>query len=251
MLRSWWSEFLFSACEFKKALERDWMLRRYYKWSHGQVPVEDRILDGMERIKLEIITSWRLMVKRLLDISVSTLGLIVFSPVMAVTAIAIKLDSPGPVIFRQSRVGMKGRQFFMYKFRTMHEDAEAATGPVWASQNDPRVTRVGNLLRKTHLDELPQLWNVLEGTMSVVGPRPERPYFVNELRKWIPHYDRRLCAKPGITGLAQIKRRYDETIADVRKKVRYDILYIQKMCPLLDMKVIALTVLAVLGRTGR
>ena len=125
------------------------------------------------------------------------------------------------------------------------------TGPIWASSRDARITRIGTFLRRAHLDELPQFFNVLRGDMSLVGPRPERPHFVKQLRKAIPHYDRRLCVKPGITGLAQIKRRYDESIADVKKKVRYDVLYIRKMCPVLDFMVLALTVKAVLMGTGR
>jgi lipopolysaccharide/colanic/teichoic acid biosynthesis glycosyltransferase len=133
----------------------------------------------------------------------------------------------------------------------MRQDAELATGPVWAKQDDPRITRVGSFLRKTHLDELPQFFNVLKGEMSIVGPRPERPHFVSELRKAIPHYDRRHFARPGVTGLAQVKRRYDETLKDVRNKVRYDVLYIRKMCPFLDMKLIFMTVGACLLRTGR
>ena len=139
----------------------------------------------------------------------------------------------------------------MYKFRSMIQNAEDTSGPVWAKADDPRITRIGKFMRKTHLDELPQLYNVLRGDMSIVGPRPERPYFVNELRKVIPHYDRRFYAKPGITGLAQIKRHYDETLSDVKKKLRYDRLYVQKMCPLLDLKVMAMTVGSVILQTGR
>jgi lipopolysaccharide/colanic/teichoic acid biosynthesis glycosyltransferase len=166
-------------------------------------------------------------------------------------ALAVKLDSAGPIIYSQTRVGLRGKHFKIYKFRTMRQDAELLTGPVWARQNDARITRIGNFLRKTHLDELPQFFNVIKGEMSLVGPRPERPHFVSELRTAIPHYDRRHFAKPGVTGLAQVKRSYDETIADVRKKVRYDVLYIKKMCPLLDIKVIFMTLGECILRTGR
>ncbi len=251
VLRSWWLELVQSAGEFRKTLERDWMLRRYQKWTHGQTTWEDRLMDSAERTRIQLITSWRIGVKRFLDVFVSIVGVALASPLMALIALAVKLDSPGPALYRQTRVGLRGRLFEMYKFRTMRQDAEAKSGPVWAKENDPRITKLGNFLRKTHLDELPQFFNVLKGEMSLVGPRPERPYFVNELRKVIAHYDRRHCAKPGITGLAQIKRRYDETLADVRKKVKYDVLYIQKMCPLLDIKVIALTMVAVILKTGR
>ncbi|MBI4358219.1 MAG: exopolysaccharide biosynthesis polyprenyl glycosylphosphotransferase [Candidatus Omnitrophica bacterium] len=246
--------------ELKNQLELYRLYRRYQKMRAGELPWEDRFFSifesaflskSLRMIRGRIILSWRRAVKRTLDVTVSLVSLVLSSPLMALIAIAIKLDSRGPVYFKQTRVGMRGKIFNMYKFRTMQEDAEAKTGPIWAKENDPRITRLGKLLRKTHLDELPQLFNVLRGEMSLVGPRPERPYFVSEFRKLIPHYDRRLYAKPGITGLAQIKRRYDETIADVKKKVRYDVLYIRKMCPVLDFMVLAMTIKAVVLGTGR
>ncbi len=236
------------------------MFRRYQKMRVGELPWEDRIISTFEKsslskslkvLRVRLVLSWRSMVKRSLDILVSLTGLVVSFPLMTLLAVAIKATSRGPIFFKQTRVGMRGKIFNMYKFRTMLQDAEAKSGPVWAKENDPRVTQIGTFLRKTHLDELPQFINVLRGEMSLVGPRPERPYFVQEFRKVIPHYDRRLFAKPGITGLAQIKRRYDETIHDVKKKVRYDVLYIRKMCPVLDMMVLAMTVKAVVLGTGR
>jgi len=236
------------------------MFRRYQKMRVGELPWEDRIISIFEKsslskslkvLRVRLVLSWRSMVKRSLDILVSAFGLTVTFPFLVLIATAIKTTSRGPIFFKQTRVGIRGKIFNMYKFRTMMQDAEAKSGPVWAKENDPRVTRIGAFLRKTHLDELPQFINVLRGEMSLVGPRPERPYFVQEFRKVIPHYDRRLFAKPGITGLAQIKRRYDETIHDVKKKVRYDVLYIRKMCPVLDMMVLAMTVKAVVLGTGR
>jgi len=237
--------------ELKANLERDYLLRRYQKLVSGQIPLEDRLIDAAAKVYIQSILSWRVFVKRALDISVSLTGIILGLPLLAVIAVAVKLSSSGPVFYSQTRVGQKGKLFQIYKFRSMRQDAETKSGPVWAKENDPRVTKVGDFLRKTHLDELPQLFNVLSGEMSVVGPRPERPHFVKELRQQIPHYDKRHYAKPGITGLAQIKRRYDDSIDDVKKKVRYDVLYIKKMCPFLDVKVIALTAFTVILKTGR
>jgi len=246
--------------ELKNEFQLYLLYRRYQKMRSGGIPWEERFLSvfaksalrrSLKTLSYRIVISWRRVVKRSLDLTVSIIGIVVSAPVMALIALAIKLDSRGPVLFKQARVGMKGKIFNMYKFRTMCQDAEVKTGPVWAKENDPRVTRMGSFLRKTHLDELPQFFNVLTGEMSLVGPRPERPYFVQEFRKIIPHYDRRLAAKPGVTGLAQIKRRYDETIEDVKKKVRYDVLYIRKMCPVLDIMVLAMTFKSVVLGTGR
>lgn len=165
--------------------------------------------------------------KRALDLMVATIGLIILAPVCLPIALTIRLDSPGPVLFRQWRVGEAGpdhtRLFLMIKFRTMRADAEAKTGAVWASRNDPRITRVGRFLRKTRLDEIPQLINVLRGDMSMVGPRPERPGIVPRLEAQIPFYAERVVGvRPGITGLAQVYQGYDETVEDVRCKVGYD-----------------------------
>ncbi len=237
--------------DLKRETQLFYFYRRYQKAFEGQIPFEEKIALLLTKITTSLAVSWRRVVKRALDVVASFIGLVLVSPVMAVVAIAVKLESKGPAIFKQTRVGLKGKVFNMMKFRTMHQDAEAKTGPVWAQKGDPRVTRFGRFLRETHLDELPQLINVLKGEMSLVGPRPERPYFVNEFRKLIPHYDRRLCVKPGITGLAQLKRHYDETIADVKKKLKYDVLYAQKICPYLDAKLLAMTVGSVILRTGR
>lgn len=237
--------------ELQKNLKRDFLLRRYQKLSEGEVPFEDLFFETVAHFWTALKHSWRRMTKRALDLFVATAMLIFGSPVMLLVAIAVKVTSPGPVLYSQVRVGKKGKTFKMYKFRSMRQDAELKSGPVWAQENDPRVTPLGLFLRKTHLDELPQLFNVFRGDMSLVGPRPERPHFVKQLRKEIPHYDKRHYAKPGVTGLAQVRQRYDENIQDVKRKVRYDVLYIKKMCPLLDLKVIALTALTVIFKTGR
>jgi poly-beta-1,6-N-acetyl-D-glucosamine synthase len=180
-------------------------------------------------------------VKAFIDFMSAAAGLIVASPVMAAVAVAIKLDSKGPAIFKQKRVGLDGRIFTMYKFRSMVVDAEKNTGAVWATKNDPRVTRLGKFIRKTHLDELPQLINVLKGDMSMIGPRPERPDFVRTLNQQIEGYTRRLEVKPGITGLAQVCHKYDETLQDVRMKVKYDVEYIEKASLKTDMYVTLMT----------
>ena len=173
-----------------------------------------------------------------MDYSISFIGLLIASPVLIVTGIAIKITSSGPVFYTQVRVGKDGRLFNIIKFRTMRADAEFQTGPVWTKKNDSRITTIGRFLRRTHIDELPQLINVLKGDMATIGPRPERPHFVDMLNNEIHGYTRRLAVKPGITGLAQCYCKYDETITDVRRKLRYDVLYIKNRCWRLDMQII-------------
>ena len=192
---------------------------------------------------------WRLVLKRFVDVVAACIGLVITAPVLALIALAVKLDSNGPVWYLQERVGRFGDLFQMYKFRTMRVDAEAA-GPVWAGgDEDPRVTRLGKFLRRSHLDELPQLFNVLTGDMSLVGPRPERLCFVEQLDRAIPRYDERLLIQPGMTGLAQVHYRYDQTIADVKRKLRFDLLYVKRMCLMLDARILAWTFIVVM--TGR
>jgi sugar transferase (PEP-CTERM system associated) len=190
--------------------------------------------------------------KRLLDLAASGLLLFVSAPVMALTALAIKLDSAGDVLFRQERVGEGARNFIIYKFRSMSADAESHSGPVWASEDDPRITRVGKWLRKFRLDELPQLWNVLKGDMSLVGPRPERPYFVQQLKAKIPFYDQRSAAKPGVTGWAQVRYAYGASEEDALEKLKYDLYYIKNCSVWLDLLILFETVRIVLfGRGSR
>jgi sugar transferase (PEP-CTERM system associated) len=178
-------------------------------------------------------------------------GLAVLSPLLALVAIAIKLESRGPVLYRQTRVGEGGRTFEILKFRSMRQDAEAGTGAVWAGENDPRVTRVGRFIRSTRIDELPQLWNVVRGDMYFVGPRPERPEFVEKLRKEIPFYDHRHTVKPGITGWAQINYRYGASIDDTIEKLHFDLYYIQNMSPIIDLDIVIGTMRVVLGAENK
>ena len=201
--------------------------------------------------------------KRALDVVASSIGLLILSPFFLLIALAIKLDSPGPIFYAQVRVGINrrrprrngepptgerrkadtfGRPFLIYKFRSMVVDAERNTGPVWASLRDSRITRVGKFLRRTRLDETPQLWNVLRGEMSVVGPRPERPVFFESLMASIPDYPKRCGALPGITGLAQVKSRYDTSVESANRKLQYDLYYLKNGRILLDLKIMAATV---------
>jgi sugar transferase (PEP-CTERM system associated) len=179
-----------------------------------------------------------LAVKRTIDVVMSFLGLILSAPLILLTTLAIKLESRGSVFYRQERVGQNDRRFILYKFRSMTEDAEAKLGPVWASERDPRVTRVGAILRKIRIDEIPQMINVLKGEMSFVGPRPERPYFVERLKRNIPYYDLRHSVKPGITGWAQISYRYGDSEQDAVEKLQYDLYYIKHMSPIFDLQII-------------
>lgn len=180
--------------------------------------------------------------KQAIDFLLASAGLLLLSPLFLIVSILIKIDSPGTAFFKQRRVGKDGRPFRMWKFRTMREDAESETGPVWAGEDDPRITRLGCFLRKSHIDELPQLINVFRGEMSLIGPRPERPEFVEEINGSIPHFNERLKVRPGITGLAQVRYRYGASIKDAARKLEYDLLYIKKMCWMLDFRILFWTV---------
>jgi lipopolysaccharide/colanic/teichoic acid biosynthesis glycosyltransferase len=184
--------------------------------------------------------------QRVADIFLSGLGLITGAIPFLVIAIAIKIDSAGPVLYRQARVGKGGKVFQMFKFRTMYNDAERMTGPVWAAAQDPRSTRVGALLRRLRLDELPQLFNILMGDMTFVGPRPERPEFVYHFIRYMPAFDRRHEVKPGVTGLAQMKNGYDDSAMSIYKKIRWDMQYLKKRCMTMDLYVLRRTVVLVL-----
>ena len=185
-----------------------------------------------------------------MDISISILGVIVLWPIMLAVAVAIKLTSDGSIWYHQRRVGQHGRVFTVHKFRSMREDAEAATGPVWASQGDPRVTPVGGFLRRSRLDELPQLWNVLKGDMSFVGPRPERPEFVAELTQRIRFYPQRHIVRPGLTGWAQVRYTYGATAEDALQKLQFDLFYIKNLSIALDLFIILETIKTVILRKG-
>lgn len=200
--------------------------------------------------------------KREIDVSFASVGILILLPVFVLIAIGIKLDSQGPVFYSQERIGHDrrwrrgclaaggdrrhadafGRPFMIRKFRTMVANAERDTGPVWASARDSRVTRVGRFLRRTRLDETAQLWNVLRGEMSLVGPRPERPTFVKSLAASLPDYPERYSALPGITGLAQVKSDYDTSLESVHRKLQYDLYYLKNGCLLLDLRIMAASV---------
>jgi sugar transferase (PEP-CTERM system associated) len=190
--------------------------------------------------------------KRLLDIALAGIGLLLASPLMAAAAIAIRLDSPGAILYRQQRVGQHGRLFNLFKFRSMRHDAEAKTGAVWASEGDPRITRVGRFLRKSRLDEVLQLWNVLRGDMSIVGPRPERPEFVESLIKEIPFYRQRHTVKPGLSGWAQVSYSYAGSVDGTMEKLQYDLFYIKNLSLPLDLYIMFCTAkIVLLGRGAR
>ncbi len=188
--------------------------------------------------------------KRLADAALSSAGALLTWPVMLAVAVAVRLSSSGPALFSQERVGREGLPFTLYKFRSMKSDAESHTGPVWASSDDPRITPVGRFLRRTRLDELPQLFNVLCGDMSLVGPRPERPVFVDDLARQIPYYGLRHIVKPGLTGWAQINYPYGSTAEDALQKLQYDLLYIKNQSLLFDLSILLTTIKIVVLRKG-
>jgi len=192
-------------------------------------------------------TRW---MKRVIDLTLSLVLGVLSAPAMVLTAIAIFLESGRPVLYCQERVGENGRTFTLCKFRSMRTDAEKGGTPIWAKDGDTRITRVGRIIRKTRLDELPQIWNVLKGDMSFVGPRPERPFFVAELAKDIPFYNQRHAVKPGLTGWAQVKYRYGSSLEDAMEKLRYDLYYIKHLSVFFDLTIVFDTVKVVLFRKG-
>jgi sugar transferase (PEP-CTERM system associated) len=195
-------------------------------------------------------SSHALTIQSLYSFLIGIVGLIAFSPLMLLTALAVRLTSKGPIFYRQRRVGVNGHIFTLYKFRSMYADAEARTGAVWASKDDPRITPLGKWLRRLRLDELPQFWNVVKGDMVIVGPRPERPEFVDVLAQQIPYYRQRLAVKPGITGWAQINHKYGDTQLDAMIKLEYDLYYIKHVAPALDFYIIFHTVKVMLLSRG-
>lgn len=247
------------------------------------VPWLTQLRDQADRVDLHSIGTTTRVLKRIADLVLATAMLIVLAPVMLLTALAVKLTSPGPVIFSQTRVGLNlrrpgaerrqqdgdppegierrvpesdrrrefayGRHFTLYKFRSMRTDAEK-NGAQFATKGDPRVTSIGRFLRKTRLDELPQLINVIRGDMSLVGPRPERPEFIQNLSKEIPDYIQRLGLKPGLTGVAQIVNGYDNNIDSFRRKVAFDLMYLRNLCVWNDLKILFRTIRVVLSGSG-
>jgi exopolysaccharide biosynthesis polyprenyl glycosylphosphotransferase len=192
-----------------------------------------------------------LFVKRAIDAVSAALLLLLTMPLFALVALAIRIDSAGPIFIWQERVGLNGKRFLMAKLRSMRVDAECATGPTWCRAGDPRITRVGRMLRKFRLDELPQFLNVLRGEMSFIGPRPERPAFVEMLATTIPYYSLRHAVKPGISGWAQVMYPYGASIEDAREKLQYDLYYIHHHSLALDAKILLRTVEVVLAGSGR
>jgi sugar transferase (PEP-CTERM system associated) len=189
-------------------------------------------------------------VKRAIDIGAAVVGVVLASPLMLGVAAIVRIVSRGPVLYRQQRVGAHGHVFMLYKFRSMRTDAEDKTGPVWAQDEDDRIIPCGRFLRRTRLDELPQLWNVLRGNMSLVGPRPERPEFVGELTRAIPFYGQRHVVKPGVTGWAQVRYSYGSSVVDAMEKLQYDLFYIKNLTIALDLFIIFLTVKTIILRRG-
>ena len=205
---------------------------------------------GIFSIVISFLRKTYNITKRAMDIIIATIALIILLPLCILIALLIKITSKGPIFYSQVRSGKNEKFFDIYKFRTMKVDAEKESGPVWAKQKDNRITPIGKFLRKSRIDEIPQFINVLHGQMSVIGPRPERPIFIEKLRSQISDYPKRMSVKPRITGLAQVYHRYDENIADVRKKVKYDILYIKKMSVGTDLRIVVRTMSVVLTGFG-
>ncbi len=245
----------------------------------GTIPMRELLDLRMQGVKIEDATTWLekisgkievenlypswlvygqgfrrstpfIVIRRVVSVIISLLGLTLALPLLPFIVLAIRLDSKGPVFYTQARVGKAGRVFNVVKFRTMRQDAEAANGPQWAGDHDPRVTRVGKFLRVSRLDEIPQLWCVLKGDMAFVGPRPERPEFIEWLSREIPYYGVRHMVRPGLTGWAQVKYKYGSTVADAREKLQYDLFYIKNASIGLDLLIMFLTVKTVLLRRG-
>jgi exopolysaccharide biosynthesis polyprenyl glycosylphosphotransferase len=216
----------------------------------GQVRTNQIYGFPLIEILPQLMPPWEVVVKRIGDILFSLFILLIFLPFWLFIVLLIRLDSKGPVFYIQRRVGRDGRQFSMIKFRSMVQGAEKMSGPVWATQNDPRVTSVGRFLRRLRLDEIPQFFNVLKGNMSLVGPRPERPFFVEKFKAAIPMYGRRLRIRPGITGWAQVKGEYDHTVEDVKEKLEYDLFYLENMSLRMDLKILLNTLYVMIRGKG-
>lgn len=225
-------------------------LAGFYERARAEVPVDSLKASWLVYGDGFVQGQLRELSKRVFDVVSSAILLVLAAPVMAAAAIAIRLDSPGPVLYRQERVGLGGKVFWCIKFRSMRTDAEKDGVARWASKNDSRITRVGAFIRKTRIDELPQLFSVLQGEMSMVGPRPERPSFVAQLREQIPYYDLRHTVKPGLTGWAQVRYAYGASLEDARKKHQFDLYYVKNNSVLLDLQVLIETVSVVLFREG-
>ncbi len=230
-------------------LPADWLVAA--ERAAGRTAVEDGAVSARLRLRLgRVMDALRAGLVRAMDLAVASLLLLFTLPLMLLTALLVRLDSPGPVFYRQERVGLHGRAFTLTKFRSMRTDAEAGGVPGWAAQRDPRVTRVGRLIRRTRIDELPQLLNVLRGEMSLVGPRPERPHFVEQLTALLPHYGDRARVKPGLTGWAQVSFPYGASVEDARMKLAYDLYYVKHRSLVFDLFILLSTVRVVLFQDG-
>ncbi|HEU5401598.1 MAG TPA: TIGR03013 family XrtA/PEP-CTERM system glycosyltransferase [Terriglobales bacterium] len=216
----------------------------------GKIQIDDLRPSAMIFSEGFRVNEGFLFARRIVSLLVSLSILLVFAPLIPFIILGIKLTSPGPVLFSQLRVGRHGNDFRLFKFRTMRQDAEAATGAVWAAENDPRITGFGRFLRKTRLDEIPQLWNVLKGDMGFVGPRPERPEFVQWLTGAIPYYSLRHIIRPGLTGWAQVKYQYGASLEQTKQKLQYDLYYIKHMSLALDLLIAFETIKTVILRRG-
>lgn len=225
-------------------------LAYFYERTKAEVPVDSLKASWLVYGDGFVQGRAREFTKRVFDIVSSSMLLLLGAPVMLLTALAIRMDSVGPILYRQERVGLGGQGFMCIKFRSMRTDAEKDGVARWASKNDSRITRVGAFIRKTRIDELPQLFSVLKGEMSMVGPRPERPSFVAQLREQIPFYDLRHTVKPGLTGWAQVRYAYGASLEDARKKHQFDLYYVKNNSLLLDLQVLIETVSVVLFREG-
>ena len=225
-------------------------LHDFYAHAFGRVPVRGLAPTWFMSILHLYQRPYSRIAKRVFDVALAAVCLLLAAPVLAAAALLVRLSGPGAILYRQVRLGEGGRHFEVIKFRTMVPNAEGLNGAVWASENDPRVTRAGKVLRRTRIDELPQLWNVLRGTMSIVGPRPERPEFVELLRREVPFWTRRHLVKPGITGWAQVRCGYAADVNATAEKVSYDLYYLKNQSIALDLAIAAKTALVVLGRIG-
>jgi exopolysaccharide biosynthesis polyprenyl glycosylphosphotransferase len=222
----------------------------FYEQLTGRIPVEDLAGPGLLPAFSAGSNPGAAAARRAMDVLIAALGLLLALPLFLLIAVAIKLDSRGPVFYRQERVGRHGRVFTLTKFRSMRADAEAGSGPVWAAEDDARITHVGRWLRRLRLDEVPQLWSVIRNDMSLVGPRPERPYFVGSLMRRMPHYADRHIVKPGVTGWAQINHSYGNTLDDAFIKLQYDLYYVKHRSLALDVAILLRTVKVVVLQQG-